>query len=255
MTTFSFGNRKSLIFAVPLAFLISYIFNSIDFLRIISLLLATIPLHELGHALAAWMGGRWAIPLGAVVPTAGMTLISYSRSYFFIFLFFSSVMYGIYYFNKRKYGFHLTILLLVFFMSFFLTFRIDELRLASFISMAGIAGEIFLSTFLVVAFYYNLTKRFRWDFWRFPALLFGSSAFTNSAIQWYRIKNELQALPMGSAVSGQGARDLNGDLNQLILAGWMPTQIIAIYWLFIKICCLVLVTYYILGLLKDQSKI
>ena len=60
---------------------------------------------------------------------------------------------------------------------------------------------------------------------------------------------------MGAAVSGQGARDMNGDLNQLILAGWVPAQIIAVYWLFIKTCGFVILTYYILGLLKDQSKI
>lgn len=253
MITFNPGNIKTLRFALPAAFIVSLIFSSVDFLRILSYLLATIPLHELGHALVAWMGGRWAIPLGAIVPTAGMTLISNSRSMFFIVIFFSLLVLGIYYFYTKQYRFHLSILLLIFALSCFLTFRIDEMRLASYISMAGILGEIILSTFLIVCFYYNLTNRFRWDFWRFPALLFGTIAFTNTALQWYRIKNNLQAMPMGSAISAEGARDMSGDLNQLILAGWMPQQIILIYWTFIKTSALIIVTYYITGIFIERS--
>lgn len=253
MTTFSAGNLKTLRFALPTAFLISYLFSSVDFLRILSYLLSTIPLHEMGHALVAWMGGRWAIPLGAIVPTAGMTLISYSRSVFFIFLFFSLLFAGIYWAFTKQYRFHLNLLLLIFGLSCFLTFGIDEMQLAAFISMAGILGEIVLSTFLIVSFYYNLTKRFRWDFWRFPALLFGTTAFTNTALQWYRIKNNLQAMPMGSAISAEGARDMTGDLNQLILAGWSPGQITLIYWSFIKTCALIIITYYVSGSFRERS--
>lgn len=254
MTTFRPGNPRTIRFALPLAFFVSYLFASIDFLRILSYLLTTIPLHEMGHAMMAWMGGRWAIPLGAIVPTAGMTLIAYSRSSVFIFFYYSLLVYGIYYFHRKQYSFHLNMLVLIFFISGFLTFRIDELRLASYISLAGIMGEIFLSTFLIISFYYNLTTRFRWDFWRFPVLFFGACGFTNTALQWYRIKNNLQALPMGSAVSGEGARDMSGDLNQLILAGWSPAQIIVIYWSFIKICIVVIVGYYVIGLFKGQPQ-
>lgn len=253
MTTFSAGNLKTLRFALPTAFLVSLIFASIDFLRILSFLFATIPLHEMGHALVAWMGGRWAVPLGAIVPTAGMTLISDSRSTFFIILFFSLLAAGIYRTFTMQYRFHLSLLLLIFALSCFLTFGIGELQLAAFISMAGILGEIVLSTFLIVCFYYNLTTRFRWDFWRFPALFFGTTAFTNTALQWYRIKNNLQEMPMGSAVSAEGAKDMTGDLNQLILAGWSTGQITLIYWSFIKTCALIIVTYYVSGFLRERS--
>lgn len=253
MITFNPSNVNTLRFALPIAFIVSYLFNTVDFLRILSYLLTTIPLHEMGHALVAWMGGRWALPLGAIVPTAGMTLVANSRSMVFIFIFFSLLMAGIYYFYKKQYRFHLSMLLLIFTLSCFLTFAIDELRLAAYISMAGILGEIILSTFLIVCFYYNLTNRFRWDFWRFPALLFGTTAFTNTALQWYRIKNNLQAMPMGSAISAEGAKDISGDMNQLILAGWMPQQIILIYWAFIKTSALIILTYYIMGILIERS--
>ena len=112
MTTFSAGNLKTLRFALPTAFLVSFLFTSVDFLRILSFLFTTIPLHEMGHALAAWMGGRWAVPLGAIVPTAGMTLISDSRSTFFIILFFGLLAAGIYRAFTMQYRFHLNLLLL-----------------------------------------------------------------------------------------------------------------------------------------------
>lgn len=242
-------------FALPAAFIIAYLINSVEFLRIISFLFSTIPLHEMGHALMAWMGGRWAVPLGAIVPTAGMTLIASSRSTIFIFIFFSFLSYGIYFFYRKKYNFHLNILLFIFFLSLYLTFRPEEMQLASFISFAGILGEILLSTFLIICFYYNLTERFRWDFWRFPVLFYGATGFTNTALQWYNIKKHLQTLPMGSAVSGEGARDMSGDLNQLILAGWSEAQITAVYWFFIKTCIILIILHYAIGLLKGDLEL
>ena len=253
MTTFSAGNLKTQRFALPTAFLVSLFVASVDFLRILSFLFSTIPLHEMGHALIAWMGGRWAIPLGAIVPTAGMTLISYSRSLLCIFLFFTLLLVALYWAFTKQYRYHLNLLLLIFGLSCYLTFGIDEMELAGIVSMGGILGEIVLSTFLIVSFYYNLTTRFRWDFWRFPALLFGTTAFLNTALQWYRIKNNLEAMPMGSAISAEGARDMSGDLNQLILAGWSPGQITLIYWSFIKTCALIIATYYISGIFRERS--
>ena len=136
-----------------------------------------------------------------------------------------------YFFYNKKYKFHLNILLSIFITSLYLSFGIDEMQLSSYISLAGIMGEIFLSAFLIICFYFNLTAKFRWDFWRFIFLFFGTSCFTNTTIQWYKIKNNLQALPMGSAMSAEGARDMSGDLNQLILAGWSEAHIIAMYML------------------------
>lgn|GEM_PF-7078607 len=36
----------------------------------------SIPTHEMGHAIVAWLGGRFALPLGAWIPMAGFTSVS-----------------------------------------------------------------------------------------------------------------------------------------------------------------------------------
>ena len=159
-----------------------------------------------------------------------------------------------YFFYNKKYKFHLNILLSIFITSLYLSFGIDEMQLSSYISLAGIMGEIFLSAFLIICFYFNLTAKFRWDFWRFIFLFFGTSCFTNTTIQWYKIKNNLQALPMGSAMSAEGARDMSGDLNQLILAGWSEAHIIAMYWSFIKVSMIVIVFHYVINLFKEETE-
>lgn len=207
----------------------------------------------MGHAIMAWMGGRWALPLGAIVPTAAMTLIGETRSYFFIFLFYGLLFFALFYFYREKYYFYFRSIILLFCLSFYLTFRVDELQLSSYIYGAGILGEIFLSTLIVISFYYKISDRFRWDFWRYPFLIYGAVGFTNSALQWYRIKNNLQEMPMGSAISTDGAKDMSGDLNRLLLAGWSEAQIIAFYWFCIKVGLIIIGLHYAINLLAEEK--
>lgn len=50
--------------ALPVAAAISWIVHSVWMLKIVGFFASTIPLHELGHAVMAWVGGVPAIPIG-----------------------------------------------------------------------------------------------------------------------------------------------------------------------------------------------
>lgn len=240
-------------YALPVCFIIAYLFQLSPALRTLTFLMVRIPLHEFGHALVAIMGGRLAFPIGSLIPTAGMALIGETRYPIISILVITSALLGARWGLHRKNLFITAMSSLLVLMTINFSFLMSNEALENFISFSGIAGEFVLGAVLVLSFYFPMTQRYRWDFWRYPILLAGALSFTHAYVQWTHIKNRLWPMPMGTAVSVDGAQDPNGDLNRLLANGWSENLIIESYLKVGKLCLLLIFTHYLVFFILAPS--
>lgn len=236
---------------VPISLLGAFFLQKIWFFKALSILLAVIPFHEMGHAITAWMGGRWAFPLGAMIPSAGMTWIGFERSPPVTAFWISAFAFlGYQAFQKRVY-FLFVLSISAILSSIYLSFLISNETLDIWISLGGIAGEMILTSLLISGFYHNFFESWRWSFFRIPIMLYSSLAFAHTFAYWRQIESQTAKLPFGSAISSDGARDAGGDLNRLLAAGWTEEQITSFYLLILKSTLLWIAINFLFGLWKS----
>lgn len=210
------------IFAVPVALLIGI---SLSFFHGFTLIAWYVGMlfHELGHAVAGWLGGMLAIPTPfAVTITMGRSV---AFALLFLILWLLGLIGSINARSRILQVFFLTLIVLQIKMSFFMTSeQATEIHIA-----AGAGGEIAFAALLLGAFSYRLPRRLRWDFWRLPALMIGAMLFADVIILWIKIKMGRAAIPWGSAVGLSN----DGDMSRLRdVYGWTEADIIQNFYMF-----------------------
>ncbi len=243
---FSFDNPRVNLLAIPIAFLIAIVLNFSFFF--ILMLPWHIWVHEVGHASAAWAAGFRAMPL-----PFGWTSISNHRHW----LVYLGVLFllGVWFwqgYKERRIWVMVTAVVFAA-IQFYMTWLITEDQAFMWISFAGIGGEFYLSTFLLVSFYFPLPDRLRWDIFRFGVIVLAAATLLNSFWQWHLIDVGLSDIPWGSMLGGRG--DANGDMNRLRLDyAWTPEQIIASYRRLGEICLLTVGGVYTLFVIRGNPR-
>lgn len=146
-----------------------------------------------------------------------------------------------------------TLSILTIFISLYFTFIEPLSNLKIWIAFCGCAGELMLGSMLILAFHNPLFSFLRWDFFRYPFLMMGTHSYLNAFLMWNRIQRKVEAIPYGSGISVDGAKDINGDMNRLIAGGWTESDIISRYVTVGKICLLVIAIQYIYSVVKSRS--
>jgi Zn-finger nucleic acid-binding protein len=191
--------------AVPLVLLLSFLFCSTNFGRLLGFLVG-MPFHELGHAAASWLSSRIAIPLP-----------------FFTFWFDDqSVLMGaivagvlgwlLFHTYREKNWFMFGSASVVTLAWAVATFVIDPTRTLMWQILSGALGEVVFGSFLLVAFHFALPDRLRWDFWRWIALVPAALCFTQATMLWRTVSSDVSQMPWGSAVGSES----DGDMNRLV---------------------------------------
>lgn len=233
--------RKTNTFALPIAFFLAFAISLIEPLA----WFLSMWIHELGHASIAWFSGYQAM-----ITFAG-TVTKLERS---LFVYFGILfLLGLTFYSGRKEGkktvMIITIILAI--SQFILTWIISHSTYKMLLSFGGIGGEFYLSTLLIIAFYWRLPEKFYWEFWRFFALIIGATTFISSWLKWQRIKLGTEQIPWGTFWGGRG--DSGGDLNILNYDfGWSINQIISTYHHLSNFCLLIIITVYIYFCLKSN---
>jgi hypothetical protein len=242
-------NAWSLPLGIGLAFLVwhLWVFSHL------SILFCVIPIHELGHAVTAWMLGHFAIPIGAIVPTAGMTIGGRESHWWMYVLLFSALSYLTYNSYNKKVPFLLALSIIIAFLSVYLSIKLNPDQQNTLIAFGGIGGEFLLSTVLILSFYHPLFEKMRWDFFRYPFFIMGCFCFVEACTVWWNIKSRLSKIPYGSGISAEGAADSDGDMNKLVAAGWTEEYIISKYILLAKICCTIILIQYVYRLISSRK--
>jgi hypothetical protein len=224
---FSFDNQNINRFALPIAFLLNGAihWSGLDFL----LIGMKIWIHEFGHATVAWFSGRGATPL-----PFGWTNVNLNRSpivYICFFLLWAMLFYTGW---KEKKRLSMGIAVVAVIMQFGMTWFMSQDTFEMWFAFGGVGGEFYLSTLLILAFYIPLPDKWRWDFWRYPALLMGTHSFLSNFGFWHQVQRGTASIPWGTMLNGSG--DAGGDMNQLRDWGWSDGQIINTYIAIGQVC-------------------
>lgn len=241
----SFHSRLVQLFGFPGLLIFALILN---FITPVKFLLrgVTIWFHEFGHATVAWLAGRKAIPL-----PFGWTNVDPQRSLFVYcgILVLLGLMGWAGYREQRKWPMTLAIAIAV--LQFFMTWIMSTDRFEMLLAFGGIGGEFYLCTLLIVSFFFPLPEYFRWDIYRYPAVIGAAFTFWGSFGQWKQIKKGAAAIPWGSLWGG--ADHQGGDMNQLSYTfGWSDQQIINTYNHISALCLITILSIYLYFLIKNQ---
>ena len=121
------------------------------------------------------------------------------------------------------------------------TFLISPTTTLMWQILAGALGEILFGAFLLVAFHFPLPDRFRWDFWRWVAIIPGSLCFVHATLLWRTVSADVSQMPWGSAIGA----DSDGDMNRLVQQFNWSANDLADFYLAVAYACLgaLLATY------------
>lgn len=229
------------LYGFPMAFVIAFAINFIEPLA----WFISMWVHEFGHATIAWFSGY-----RAMVTFAG-TIISFDRS---LFVYFGIlILIGLTFYSgwKEQKKTTMIICIILAIMQFILTWKTSYSTYQMLLYFGGIGGEFYLSTLLIVTFYWRLPEKFYWEFWRFIALIIGATTFWGNFTKWHRISKGKADIPWGTFWGGRG--DSGGDLNVLNNeVGWSADQIINTYNTLGFICFLVIIGTYLYYLWKSN---
>ncbi|MBC7465125.1 MAG: hypothetical protein H7256_03975, partial [Bdellovibrio sp.] len=171
-----FYNFKINAWSLPAGLTGAFILQKFWVFHHLAILFCVIPVHEMGHAFAAWMNGRFALPIGAIVPTAGMTIIGYSYHFLVTLIYLAAFGYlGLKAYQQKLY-FWVALSFCFIVISIAMTFSLAADQVGPIISYGGVAGEFLLSAVLIISFYQPSFKILRWDFFRYPFFVMGCMA-------------------------------------------------------------------------------
>lgn len=242
---FSFNNRFSNTFVFPLLLFWGWLLGAVPLTQFL-LRGIQIWIHEFGHATVAWLSGRRAIPL-----PFGWTNIQLNRS-LFVYLGVLTLLglWGWASHRERHRG--ATILAgILAVVQFYLTWWISSDTFEMLLAFGGIGGEFYLSTLLMVSFYFPMPAYWRWDFWRYPVAFAAAFTFWQSLRRWQQISSGEELIPWGTLWGGEG--DAGGDMDVLSWQfGWSDQQIIDTYSFLGGVCLSALLGIYFYFLIKQN---
>jgi Zn-finger nucleic acid-binding protein len=205
--------------AVPVVLLLSAWLCSGNLGRLLSFMVG-MPFHELGHAAGSWLSSRIAIPLPFFT-------FWYDDQSILMGLIVASVLgWLLFHTYREKNWFMFSSVSVVGFAWFVITFLISPTRTLMWQILSGALGELVFAGFILIAFHFPGPDRFRWDFWRWVAVIPAAVCFTQALTLWYGASSDVSKIPWGSAIGSES----DGDMNRLVAQfGWTANELAGFY--------------------------
>ena len=222
--------------ALPLALLVARLVAGTG-LRLASGMLAMV-LHESGHAITAWLTGRWAVPLLWVTPHGE------TRSWGIVLLVTAAICFaGFVAWKMERWGWVLAAGFVLLLQLIVLTMPVS-VPPGSLIVFFGDGGALILATLLMATFYAPRDSRLykSWGL-RWGLLAIGALAFMHVFLMW---KGPLEDLPFGE-IEGVNLSDPS-LLTEMY--GWTVLQMVDRYLHLGEACLLALLALYVWGLVS-----
>jgi hypothetical protein len=226
---------KYRLLALPLALLVARWLTGTGFNMVAGML--AMVLHECGHAITAWLAGRWAIP------TFWFTMIGENRSWFMVLLVTGAILLGGFQaWRVRRWGWlcaaAAVLLLQLDIMS------VPAYRQGAVIIFAGDGGAMVLATILMATFYAprDSTLCKSWGL-RWGLLVIGTLAFMHVYRLW---SGPWENIPFGE-IEG---RNLSDPSLLTGMYGWSVIRLVERYLLLAKACFIGMGAMYLWGLIS-----
>ncbi|MGB5374841.1 MAG: zf-TFIIB domain-containing protein [Polyangiales bacterium] len=205
--------------AVPVVLLLSWWLCSGNFGGLLSFMVS-MPFHELGHAAGSWLSSRIAIPFPFFT-------FWYDDQSILMGLIVAGVLgWLLFHTYREKNRFMFGSVSVVTFAWFVITFLVSPTRTLMWQILSGALGELVFAGFILIAFHFPGPDRFRWDFWRWVALIPAAVCFTHALMLWHGASTDVSQIPWGSALGSES----DGDMNRLVAQfGWKAPELAGFY--------------------------
>lgn len=213
--------------SVPTAIALALLFHSCDAGHFAQRTALTMPLHELGHAIAAWWCGY------AAIPTLWKTLIPETRNLVVSLLVAGVNGYVLWraWVSQRMTLFVVGLVLAV--LQFVGTIGSAQDTTTMAVTFAGDAGAMILGSALMLAFFVGPSSRLRAGGLRYGLLGIGAAALVDTFATWWAARSNPDAIPFGE-IEGVG----QSDPSKLVdVHGWTVAQLVDRY-VMVGVLCL-----------------
>lgn len=226
--------------ALPVALVLAWAVAHAGILHVLQRIVFSMWVHETGHAVAAWLCGRFAFPGPWFTPVAE------GRSWWVALLVASAIVAGAIRLrrDRRALAFAVVGLLPI---QAFCTFALSERAARSFILWSGDGGCMILGSLLMLTFYVRQDSSIRTGWLRWGFLVIGASAFADGLATWWTARSDRDAIPFGE----NEGRCLSDPTVLVFQQGWTIPGLVDSYVLLGAVCLLVLAACYALGLRRN----
>lgn len=234
--------------AVPAMLLIGIVFNQFEWGRWLQRLLFTMPVHELGHAVTAWLCGFGAIP------TVWVTITMEERGFVAPAAVFAAVAWLLH----RGWQLESRALLaaggVVLLLQAILTLGINEHTAHSLITFGGDGVGLVLAILLMGSFFFGKTTQLYKGSLRWGFVAIGAGAFVDINAVWWAARRDSGEIPFMTRENG-----MESDALKLVNEfGWTEAALVNRHILACLVCMAVLALVYAWGVrqawLRTQAK-
>jgi hypothetical protein len=226
---------KFCIAAIPAMLLVAILFNL--FAHFLQRTFLTMPVHELGHAVASWLTGYWAIP------TLWKTLTAESRGFLMPLVILGGagwLFYKGWADDKRAL---VALAAAIALLQIAGTFVISENTSQMLIVFGGDAGGMILATLLMISFFFGKQTQLYKGSLRWGFVAIGAAAFVDMFGVWISSKRDRSNIPFGE-IDGVGHSDATRLVDDF---GWSDDALINRHLAVGVVCLLVLAAVYAWG--------
>ena len=216
---FAYDQGVGNLIGVPLALVLAWLFCSTSLGNMFASMVG-MAFHELGHASIAWLSSRFAVPLPF------FTFHLEEQSLLMGLLVGGLLCWSTYqsWREDNRFAIGISVALLLVFLVFSL--GVSGHRSLMWGTLSGALGELVFGSFLLIAFFFPMPDRARWDFWRWFVLVPASLTYVHALKLWRTVSADVSLMPWGSALGS----DSDGDMNRLVKTyGWGANELADFY--------------------------
>lgn len=229
-------------FALPIALVVAWAIVHTGVLHMLLRTVLSMWVHELGHAVAAWMCGRFAFPGPWFTPVGAQ------RTWMVVAALAAALGYGVFrcWRSRKSWA---TFLLAALAAQLYCTFVLSNHKAMSLIIWSGDGGCMILGTFLMLSFYARKRSQLRVGWLRWGFLVIGAAAFADGFATWWAARTDREVIPFGEN-EGRGPSDPTVLIDQQGFS--IPGLVDGYVWLGL-VCLAVLVAAYVWGLRAERD--
>ena len=216
---------KLCVAAIPAALLLGALFHYLT--PGLQRIVFGMPLHELGHAAAAWFCGHWAIP------TLWKTLVAEERGFVMPLILAGALGFMMYSAYKAEKIYLVVLGAVLLLVQAFGTFYIRDVTAEMVFTFGGDGIGMVLAVMLMATFFFGKRTQLYKGWLRWGFLVIGAAAFSDMFATWWAARNDIGKIPYGE-IEGVGLSD---SAKLVELHGW-SVQMLVRRFLTVGFACL-----------------